>query len=549
MPTEAVRETLTSILACSLAVLSVAKAAGNERTVEGNWVGGVEVAGKYVFLRGRIERKGGKFSAVIDAPLRGRTVTTEALTIGRTVSFRLPIDDNSLHFEGLAEPERISGSVNRADGTKVGEGSLHRWTPVDTKILSLYSGAYSIDENRIITIQDGRFALYYYDSGTGRYGIAYPSSPTEFFLGPAILRFDSVVLRISFVIDAEGRALALRLTDGRPTSLEGRRAKTFQTEDVVVPNGDIRLAATVRLPRSSNRHVGIVLIHGSGPQDRNGFNGALRIHADELARRGITVVTYDKRGVGTSTGSFERTTYEELTADAVAVVRYLRARSDLGLTRIGVWGISQGGQLAPMVAGSEPSIGFVANTSGTVTNPEEQEIYRTVAQLRAEGLDEATIRDGTTLQILKFYYARTGIGWDGYQEYYQRYHQAPWFEEIIGSPATKESTSWAFWRAINVIEPSEFWRRVRVPSLVIFGGRDRLSPVDRSTVLFREAMARARNQRFEVKVFPQATHDMHEDPTGTINQMTEIQQYQPGYFDYLLRWIVSTGADDRALSK
>ncbi len=549
MPAQAVEKTLTSFLACSLAVLSVAEAAGNERTAEGNWVGGIEVAGKYVFLRGRIERKGGKFSAVIDAPLRGRTASTEALTIAKTVSLRLPIDDNSLHFEGLAAADCISGIVVRADGTKVGEGSLHRWTPVDTKILSLYSGAYSIDENRIITIQDGRFALYYYDSGTGRYGIAYPSGPTEFFLGSAALRFDSVVLRISFVTNAEGRALALRVTDGGATSLEGRRANGFRIEDVIVPNADIRLAATLRLPRSSNRHVGIVLIHGSGPQDRNGFNGGLRIHADELARRGLTVATYDKRGVGSSTGSFDRTTYEQLTADAVAVVRYLRARSDLGLTRIGVWGISQGGQLAPMVAVSEPSIEFVANTSGTVTNPEEQEIYRTAAQLRAEGLDEATIRGGTTLQILKFYYARTGIGWEGYQEYYQRYHQAPWFEEIIGSPATKESTAWGFWRAINVIEPSEFWRQVRVPSLVIFGGRDRLSPVDRSSVLFREAMTKARNQRFEVKVFPQATHDMHEDPTGAINQMTEIQRYQPGYFDFLFRWIVSTGADVTSHSK
>ncbi len=509
MPAQAVEKTLTSFLACSLAVLSVAEAAGNERTAEGNWVGGIEVAGKYVFLRGRIERKGGKFSAVIDAPLRGRSASTEALTIAKTVSLRLPIDDNSLHFEGLAAADCISGIVVRADGTKVGEGSLHRWTPVDTKILSLYSGAYSIDENRIITIQDGRFALYYYDSGTGRYGIAYPSGPTEFFLGSAALRFDSVVLRISFVTNAEGRALALRVTDGGATSLEGRRANGFRIEDVIVPNADIRLGATLRLPRSSNRHVGIVLIHGSGPQDRNGFNGGLRIHADELARRGLTVATYDKRGVGSSTGSFDGTTYEQLTADAVGVVRYLRARSDLGLTRIGV----------------------------------------SAAQLRAEGLDEATIRGGTTLQILKFYYARTEIGWEGYQEYYQRYHQAPWFEEIIGSPATKESTAWGFWRAINVIEPSEFWRQVRVPSLVIFGGRDRLSPVDRSSVLFREAMTKARNQRFEVKVFPQATHDMHEDPTGAINQMTEIQRYQPGYFDFLFRWIVSTGADVTSRSK
>ena len=529
---------------CGMVVLSVASAAENGRTAEGNWVGGAQVTGKYVFLRGRIETKDGKSSAVIDAPLRSHSASTEVLRVGKTVSFGLPIDGNSLQLKGLVEAERITGSVARADGTKVGDAVLRRWTPVDSKILSLYSGDYNVGDSRMITIQGGRFGLYYYDSGTGTYGIAYPSSSTEFFLGPAALHFDRVASRISFITDAAGRVLEVRLRDGHSSPLKGLPTKEFRTADVVVPNGDIRLSATVRVPQTDNRHVGVVLIHGSGPQDRNGFNGGLRIHADELARRGITVLTYDKRGVGSSSGDFDKSTYEELKADALSMVRYLRARSDLGLTRVGVWGISQGGQLAPMVAAAEPSIGFVANTSGTVTNPEEQEIYRTIAQLRAEGLDEATVRDGTTLQILKFYYARTGIGWQGYQEYYQRYHNAVWFEEIIGSPPTKEGTAWAFWRAINVIEPSEFWRQVPVPSLVIFGGRDRLTPVERSIALFRQAMARAGNQRVEVKLFPEATHDMHEDPTGQINQMTDIQRYQPGYFDLLSNWIIGAAAPE-----
>ncbi len=530
-------------------MLPLTSAAAVEHTIDGDWVGGAQVGAKYFFLRGKVEWKNGKFSAAIDAPLRGWSVSTEVVESGNKVSFKLPIDDKSMHFEGRSEPDRLAGRVIRADGTKVGEASLRRWTPVDTKILALYSGAYTINANRIITIQSGRFALYYYDSGTGRYGIAYPSSKTDFFGGHGVLRFDPVELRLSFSIDAEGKGRGLQLTEGREAPVKGGRTDSFRTEDTVVQNADIRLGATVRLPLRPNLHIGIVLIHGSGPQDRNGFNGSLRIHADQLARRGITVLTYDKRGVGTSTGHSDRATYEELSADAVAAVRHLMARTELGLTRVGVWGISQGGQLAPMVAVSEPSVGFVANTSGTVTSPEEQEIYRTGAQLRAEGLDEATVRDGITLQILKFYYARIGIGWDSYLGYYQRYHQAPWFEEIIGSPATKEGTAWAFWRAINVIEPSEFWRQVRAPCLVIFGGRDRLSPLDRSVALFREAMAKAGNEHFEVKVFPQATHDMHEDPSGNLNQMTDVQRYQPGYFDFLAGWILGVGSGNTSRSK
>ena len=529
------------LAACSAAALLSLPSSGQapaKNTVEGNWVGGAQVGARYVFLRGKIERKNNQFSAIIDAPIENQTASTESIGTEETLSLQLPLDGKSLRFKARGEPNRLAGVVARADGTQVGHAVLRRWAPMDAKDLALYSGAYGVDPKRIITIQAGRFALYYYDGGTGRYGIAYPSSRTEFFGGTGALRFDQIDMQLSFLTDSEGRATELRLTEGHLPPVKGPRTIAFATEDVVVDNRDVRLGATLRVPRGQNQRLGIVLIHGSGPQDRNGFNGGLRIHADEFARRGISVLTYDKRGVGASTGRYDGSTYEEFAADALAMVRYLKARGDLGLTRIGVWGISQGGQIAPMVAAREPSLAFVANTSGTVTNPEEQEIYRTAAQLRAEGLDAATIRDGVTLQILKFYYARTGFGWDSYFDYYERFHRAPWFEQIIGSPASKDSTAWAFWRAINAIEPSEFWRQVRAPCLVVFGGLDRLSPVDRSIALFRLAMSTAANQRFEIKIFPNATHDMQEDPTGAANEMTDLQRYQPGYFDYLAGWIL-----------
>src|SRR5258708_982909 len=115
-------------------------------------------------------------------------------------------------------------------------------------------------------------------------------------------------------------------------------------EQVRFRNGSITLAGTLFLPGGKNPHAAAVIFHGSGPQRRNTFMGRW------FAEQGLACLTYDKRGVGESTGDFRSVVFTTLVDDGLAAVSFLKARADIDAHRIGVWGLSQGGWLGPLGA-------------------------------------------------------------------------------------------------------------------------------------------------------------------------------------------------------
>src|SRR5205085_6667637 len=103
--------------------------------------------------------------------------------------------------------------------------------------------------------------------------------------------------------------------------IEHREAVTFS-------NDRIQLAGTVTTPRRGGKHPAIILVHGSGAEDRD---DVLPL-AHFLVRRGIAVLGYDKRGVGASTGDWTTASFEDLAGDAIAAFQYLRTRTDIDPT-------------------------------------------------------------------------------------------------------------------------------------------------------------------------------------------------------------------------
>src|SRR5437870_1326520 len=98
--------------------------------------------------------------------------------------------------------------------------------------------------------------------------------------------------------------------------------RTYQTEDVSFPSGELRLSGTLRVPQTPERHAAVVLIHGAGPATRDG-GGHLRDVANYFATRGIGSLTYDKRGVGSSEGDWTLASLDDLASDAIAGVDLL----------------------------------------------------------------------------------------------------------------------------------------------------------------------------------------------------------------------------------
>lgn len=154
----------------------------------------------------------------------------------------------------------------------------------------------------------------------------------------------------------------------------------------------VRIAGTLTLPKGPGPFPAVVLIQGSGPHDRDetifGHKPFL-VLADDLTRRGIAVLRYDKRGVGGSTGKPLGATGADYAVDATAAAAFLRSRRDIDAQHIGLIGHSEGAIVAPMVAAENPKIAFVVMMAGSGVPGDELLVAQNRAALKAMGGSDA----------------------------------------------------------------------------------------------------------------------------------------------------------------
>lgn len=166
----------------------------------------------------------------------------------------------------------------------------------------------------------------------------------------------------------------------------------YTATDVRFDNDDITLAGTLITPEGAGPFPAAVLISGSGAQDRDetlmGHRPFL-VLADALARAGIATLRFDDRGVGESTGNPIGATTQDLATDTLAAVEFLRARTPIG--DVGLIGHSEGGLIAPIVAGMSPDVSFAVLLAGPGLPGSEVLSTQTADLLRAEGMPEDAI--------------------------------------------------------------------------------------------------------------------------------------------------------------
>src|ERR1700733_6419158 len=178
-----------------------------------------------------------------------------------------------------------------------------------------------------------------------------------------------------------------------PRPQNPKKPYPYDEEDVVYdnPKSGNKLAGTLTLPRSAGPHPAVLMITGSGPQDRDetivGHRPFLVI-ADYLTRRGIAVLRTDDRGTGKSTGKFEGATTVDFAGDARASVDFLRTHKEIDAKQIGLIGHSEGGIIAPMLASQSSDIAFIVMLAGPGVTGEEIVVAQQFLISRAMGVPE-----------------------------------------------------------------------------------------------------------------------------------------------------------------
>ena len=330
----------------------------------------------------------------------------------------------------------------------------------------------------------------------------------------------------------------------------------YYSEDVVFKNqlAQIELAGTLTLPDTTGQYPVVVLISGSGPQDRNEEmlnHKPFLVLADHLTRHGIGVLRYDDRGVAKSKGDFSTATSKDFATDAFAAVQYLQKRKEVRKDKIGLVGHSEGGLIAPMVAAAQPDdIGFIVLLAGPGIASsdlllEQIELIATSQGMGAEKLkEELAITKGAydimqqknelavETKLLEAYFAKAFSGLTeeelakvGSQEKLTQQQisalQSPWFRYFI------------------TYNPRENLMNTRCPVFAINGSKD-LQVAPKSNLKgIREALEASGNKQYDILEIEGLNHLFQTSETGNPSEYGSIEEtFNPEALDLISGWIM-----------
>ncbi|MFI5718167.1 alpha/beta hydrolase family protein [Nocardia sp. NPDC051750] len=312
----------------------------------------------------------------------------------------------------------------------------------------------------------------------------------------------------------------------------------YISEDVSYSNGGFTIAGTLTRPDTADPVPAVVLVTGSGPQDRNEEISGHRpflLLADTLTRAGYAVLRTDDRGVGGTGGNLNQATYADLAADIEAGLGYLRGRPEIDPARIGLLGHSEGGFLAPMVAARpENDIAFVVLMAGPAITGTEIVLDQgtrgfTMAGATPEQLDanRAFLMDWTGAlragQLTKA--ARLA-------ETYNR--SLPDDLRAVSESLTSQNTP--YMAALVSYDPAPAVAALRMPVLAFFGSKDVQVVADQNADPMRTLLAG--NPDATVRVFDGLNHMMQPADSGLSIEYEWIETtIDPVVLDTVTGWL------------
>jgi pimeloyl-ACP methyl ester carboxylesterase len=303
-------------------------------------------------------------------------------------------------------------------------------------------------------------------------------------------------------------------------------APLFEERAVTFTNGSVTLAGTLLLPRQGDALAAVVFLHGSGAEGR----WASRFLASHLASHGIAALIYDKRGVGGSTGDWRQATLEDLAADGAAAVASLRQEPRIDRARIGIHGHSQGGTLAPFIAARSSGVAFIIASAAAGVPTDSTEIYSILNSIYPSATsraDSANARMYTSELVGAAYHAWPRARLDSLAA---SFRGQPWFF----APPAADNSYWAFSRVFAQYQPLEWWARIRVPVLLVYGADDKRVPPAESGARIAATLLRSGNTDVTVRIFPGADHTFRLSP-GPSGWAASPPDYIPTLLDWLAR--------------
>jgi len=252
---------------------------------------------------------------------------------------------------------------------------------------------------------------------------------------------------------------------------------TFQNEDVV-------LKGMLTKPDINSPYPVVIVTHTSNAGGRE--YGVYQHLTNLLPPLGIGVFLYDRRGSGESSGDFETATFFDLAADAQAAVDHLKVRSDIDPKHIGVWGMSQGGWIAPLTASKSAEVAFVIAVSAVGVSPAEQMNYSAEYELREKGFPEGSIEQMLELRGLVNEYFHGKIEGSKVRKKLDVFCKEAWFPFAYLDEYLPEDPTIEKWYQEMDFDPLPIIQKIHVPVLLLYGEQDPWVPIAKSVEVWKK---------------------------------------------------------------
>jgi pimeloyl-ACP methyl ester carboxylesterase len=302
--------------------------------------------------------------------------------------------------------------------------------------------------------------------------------------------------------------------------------------------GAVTLAGTLTEPEGPGPFPAVILISGSGPQDRDETlfeHKPFLVLADALSRHGLAVLRVDDRGVGGSTGSLMSSSSEDFAGDVLAGIALLKLRPEIDAKRIGLLGHSEGGIIAPMVAARSPDVAFIVLLAGTGLPGEEILYLQGQAVLKAMGASEKVLKAQLELQKRFFAILKTEKDEKTADARMRELAKAAQetlsaderkaigdIEALVAAQSKMVRTPW--FRNFLSYDPRPALTKVKCPVLALIGEKDCQVPPRENLSQIEEALKAAGNTAVTVKELPGLNHLFQTCTTGAPAEYAQIEE-------------------------
>lgn len=325
----------------------------------------------------------------------------------------------------------------------------------------------------------------------------------------------------------------------------------YRSEEVTVRNepDGINLAGTLTLPEKGKKFPAVVMVTGSGAQNRNeeimGHKPFLVI-ADYLTRQGIAVLRCDDRGTAASEGNHATATNEDLARDTEAAISYLRTRKDINTKKIGIIGHSAGGIIAFMVAAKDPSVAFVISLAGAGVRGDSLMLKQAELISKSQGMPDViwqgmkpAVRNRyailqqtnkTSEELQKELYADVTKTMSA-----EQLKDLNTIQQVSAQISSMTSPGYLHFMRYD---PAEALKKLKCPVLALNGEKDIQVDATMNLNAIQERITKNGNKNVTIKAYPNLNHLFQTCEKGTLTEYGQLEEtISPEVLKDIMEWI------------